>query len=247
MLSEPTMEIRKLKSVNLKGGLVLDGFPSVGLANAIASECLVRSLKTELVAIVDSPTFPPLSIIRSAMPNFPARVYANEELNIGMFVSELNLDPLMFRPAAKLMLEWALNSNCDLIVSAAGVPYEEGEAADSSSPNVFAVGSTSHALKLAADAGIPPAITGSVAGIPAILLNEASWRKYDVIVLLVKVVRNAPDFRAGAAVAEALAKLAPGAKCDVPGLLKQAEMMESTLKKLKSEQIVHSTEERMYG
>lgn len=247
MLSEPTLEIRNLKNVNLKGGIALDGFPSIGLANAIASECLIRSLKTELVAIVDSPTFPALSIIRGALPNFPARVYANEELNLAMFVSELNLDQSMFRPAAKLMLEWALNSNCDLIVSAAGVPYEQGEADDASSPNVFAVGSTSHALKLAAEAGIPPAVSGSVSGIPAILLNEGSLRNYDVIVLLVKVVRNAPDFRAGAAVVEALAKLAPAAKCDVPALLKQAEVMETTLKKLKSEQVVHSTEERMYG
>ena len=110
-MSEPQLEIRKLKNVNLKGGIVLDGFPSVGLAGAIASECLVHSLKTDLIAVVDSPTFPPLSIIRGAMPNFPARVYANEELNLAMFVSELNLDRSMYRPVAKLILEWALNSN----------------------------------------------------------------------------------------------------------------------------------------
>jgi uncharacterized protein len=241
------LEVRKLKNVNLKGGVVFDGFPSVGLASAIASECLIQSLKTELVAIVDSTAFPPLSIIRGAMPNFPARVYANEELNVAMFVSELNLDRSMFRPAAKLMLEWALNSNCDLIVSAAGVPYGEAEAADASTQKVYAVGSTSHALKIAAEAGIPPALSGSVSGIPAILLNEGSWQNYDVIVLLVKVVQNSPDFRAGAAVAEALARLAPGAKCDVPALLKQAETMEKTLKKLKSEQVLHSTEDQMYG
>lgn len=246
-MSEHTLELRKLKNVNLKGGVVLDGFPSIGLANAIASECLVHTLKTELVAIVDSPAFPPLSIIRSALPNFPARVYANEELNLAMFVSELNLDVSMFRPAARLMLEWALDSNCDLVVSASGIPYEEGEAAaDASRPDVYAVGSTPQALKIAAEAGIPPALSGSVTGIPAILLNEGSWRNYNVIVLLVKVVRTAPDFKAGAAVAEALARIAPGAKCDVPTLLKQAQVMEKTLKKLKSEQVLHSTE-RMYG
>jgi len=245
-LSEPTLELRKLKNVNLKGGIALDGFPSIGLANTIASECLIHTLETELVAIVDSPAFPPLSIIRSAMPNFPARVYANEELNLAMFVSELNLDHSMFRPAARLMLEWALNSNCDLVVSAAGIPYEEGEATDASRPSVYAVGSTPQALKIAAEAGIPPALSGSVTGIPAILLNEGSWRNYNVIVLLVKVVRTAPDFKAGAAVAEALATIAPGAKCDVPALMKQAEVMEKTLKKLKSEQAMNSTKQ-MYG
>ena len=127
-MQEPPIEIRKLRNVNLKGGIVLDGFPSVGLANAIASECLVRSVKTEFVAVLDSPAFPPLSIIRDAKPNFPARVYANEELRLAMFTSELSLDPAMFRPVANTMLDWALASNCDLVVSAAGMPYEEGGA-----------------------------------------------------------------------------------------------------------------------
>ncbi len=246
-MAEPTLEIRKLKNVNLKGGIVVDGFPSVGLANAIASECLIHSLKSEFVAMVDSPAFPPLSIIRNAMPTYPARVYVNEELRLGMFVSELNLDAALFRPAANLILEWAVNSNCDLVVSAAGIPYEEGEEADTANPQVFAVGSTPHALKKAENAGIPPVLTGSVSGIPALLLNEGAWRNFDVVVLLVKVVRDAPDFRAGAAVAEALAKLAPGAMCDVPALLKEAEVMEKTLKKLRSDQLAPAAKEQMYG
>ncbi|MCI0563833.1 MAG: PAC2 family protein, partial [Nitrososphaera sp.] len=85
------IEIRKLKDVNLKGGIVIDGFPSAGLANAIASECLIHSLKTEFVAVLDSTSFPALSIIRGAAPSFPARIYANEELKLGIFVSELSL------------------------------------------------------------------------------------------------------------------------------------------------------------
>jgi uncharacterized protein len=177
--------------------MVVDGFPSVGLANAIASECLVRSAKTEFVAVLDSPAFPPLSIIRDAKPNFPARVYANKELRLAMFTSELSLDPAMFRPVANTMLDWALASNCDLAVSAAGMPYEEGEEPKpDTTPEVHAVASTPHALKKAADAGILPIMSCTVAGIPAILLNEGAWRNYDVIVLLVKVLRDGPDFRA---------------------------------------------------
>lgn len=245
-MAVPEIEVRKLRNVNLKGGIVVDGFPSVGLANAIASECLIHSLKTEFVAAIESPAFPPLSIIKNSMPNFPARVYASEELKLAMFVSELNLDPAMYRPVANMMIEWALESNCDLIISAAGIPYEEGEQT-SEPPKVFAVASTPHALKKAAEAGIPPVINGSVSGIPAILINEGAWRNYDVIVLLVKVVRDMPDFRAGAAVAQALAKLAPGASCDVPALLKEAEAMEKTLKKIRSDQTVAAPKEEIYG
>ena len=248
MAEPPAIEVRKLRNVNLKGGIVVDGFPSVGLANAIATECLIHTLKTDPVAFVDSQAFPPLSIIRNAMPTFPARIHANEELKLAMFVSELNLDPSLFRPVANMMLDWALNSNCDLIVSAAGLPYGEGEA-QTDTPSVFAVASTHSALKKAMDAGLPPALNGSVSGIPAILLNEGAWRNYDVITLLVKVVPDAPDFRAGAAIAQALAKIAPGASCDVKALLKQAEVIEKTLKKIRSDQqqALPQQSEQMYG
>ena len=83
--TDSPIEIREVKKVNLKGGTVIDGFPSVGLANAIASECFVHSLTTELVAVLDSPGFPSLSIIQNGTPNFPARIYANEEWKLAFF------------------------------------------------------------------------------------------------------------------------------------------------------------------
>ena len=49
------IEISTIKKVNLKGGTVIDGFPSVGLTNSIASICFMRSIKNELVAVLDSP------------------------------------------------------------------------------------------------------------------------------------------------------------------------------------------------
>nr|MDP9286862.1 hypothetical protein [Thermoproteota archaeon] len=58
------------KKVKLKGGTFIDGFPSVGLANAIASEWFVHSLATELVAVLDSPGFPSLSIIQKWYSKF---------------------------------------------------------------------------------------------------------------------------------------------------------------------------------
>ena len=44
--------------------------------------------------------------------------------------------------------------------------------------------------------GIPQLPNGSITGIPALLLNESRWINLDVVVLLVKVLRNTPDFRA---------------------------------------------------
>jgi uncharacterized protein len=234
-MTDSLIEVRKIKDVKLHGGILLDGFPSVGLANAIASECLIHSMKTEFVAILDSPAFPPLSVIRGSQPSFPARIYANEEIKLGMFVSELNLDPALYRPVAELMLQWAHTNGCDLIISGAGIPYESSEQGETE-VEVYATGSTARAVKKFEDAGIKRLGSGSVVGIPAILLNEGTWRKLDVIVLLVKVLKDAPDFRAGAAIAEAITKLVPGATCDIGALLHEADVTEKTLRQLRSEQ-----------
>jgi uncharacterized protein len=206
----------------------------------------VHSLQTEFVGVIDSPSFPALSLIRNAMPNFPARVYANSDLKLAVFVSELNLDPSLFRPVASAMLQWAVDSGCNLVISAAGMPYEIDENMADQEPQVYAVGSTPNALKRAAQAGIPPMITGSITGIPAVLLNEGAWKNFDVLVLLVKVMKDVPDFRAGAAVAMALSQLVPGASCDIGSLLKEAEIIENTLKKTRKEQLPGSVRE-MYG
>lgn len=64
----------------MKGG-ILDGLLSIGLINAIASECLIRVVGTELFAVIDSPEFP-LSIINDGLPQFPARLHSNESLKL---------------------------------------------------------------------------------------------------------------------------------------------------------------------
>ena len=190
------IEIRKIKKVNLRGGTIIDGFPSVGLTNAIASECFVHSLKTELVAVLDSPGFPALSIIRNTTPNFPARIYANEDLKLTIFASELNLDQSMYYSISKIVLQWAVENECELIISAAGMPASEEDADQVTEAQVYAAASTEQSLKRLANAGVPQLSNGSVTGIAALLLNEGVWMNFDVIVLLVKVLKDPPDFRA---------------------------------------------------
>jgi uncharacterized protein len=90
------IEIGTIKIVNLKGGTVIDGFPSGGLTNSIASMCFMPSSKNDLVAIFESLAFPKLSVIYKRTENFLARIYANENLNIAFAVSELNLDQLLY-------------------------------------------------------------------------------------------------------------------------------------------------------
>ncbi|HET6717641.1 MAG TPA: hypothetical protein VFG90_10960, partial [Nitrososphaeraceae archaeon] len=63
------IEIGTIKNVNLKGGTVIDGFPSGGLTNSIASMCFMPSSWNDLVAIFDSLAFPQLSVIYNGTQN----------------------------------------------------------------------------------------------------------------------------------------------------------------------------------
>ena len=109
-----------IKGINLKGGIVIDGFPSCsGLVNAIVSECLIHSTGTDLVAFLDSPDFPPISVVNNYVPQYPMRIYVNEK--VAFFVSGINIDKAVQRDVAKAMLKWTTENECKLIISAQGI------------------------------------------------------------------------------------------------------------------------------
>lgn len=223
--------------MNIKDGVVLDGFPSAGLLNAIASECLIRSSGTELFAVIDSPEFPPLSIISNSMPHFPARLHVNEGLKVAFFISEFNIDPRMQSTMGKKILEWTMQNECKLIVSAAGILGPKQNSGENTSTiseqNIFAVTSTPSAANIAKANNFIQLQSGTIGGIPATLLNEGSLLGLDVIVLLVNTMPDAPDFRASALISNAVTKLVPGLSCDIASLLGEAETVENKIKQIR--------------
>lgn len=231
--------VRELKPVNIEGGYVIDGFPYAGLANAIAAESLLTTSQFELVGILDSELFPPISIIRDEIPNFPARIFVNSELKVAVFSSYLTPHESLHREVARTMLEWANEHKCSLIVSSSAVKTSD------ESPFIIGVASTKSARERLVKSNIPILKNGTVPGIPGILLNEGSVLKSNVIVLLFKGKESGPDFRAGAEICMAMSKLVPGAACDLQTLMKEAENIEQDLKE--SEREVGPLRDAIYG
>ena len=223
----------------MKGGMVIDGFPSAGLINAIASECLIRSGGTELYAIIDSPEFPPLSIVNQYSPQFPARLHVNRNLKVAFFVSEFNINPAIQSAMARTILNWALENECKMIISASGLvtsesPDVKGQGVADVQP-IFAVASTPSSLEIIKDHGFVPLRAGSIRGIPAALLNEGSLTGQDVIVLLANIMTDAPDFRAAALISTAVTKLVPGLSCDIAALDREAQEIETKMKQIRED------------
>lgn len=232
--------VNKKRELNIKGGIVLDGFPSTGLVNAIASECLIRSPGTELFAVIDSPEFPRLSIISDFIPHFPARLYINEGAKVAFFISELNIHPAMQSTLARTILNWAQENECKMIISAVGIAAEAPTKGSDDSvipvqQPVIAVTSTQSAAEIAKENGFIQLRSGTISGIPAILLNEGSLVGQDVVVLMVNTVSNAPDFRAAALISNSITKLVPGLSCDIGALMVEARLIESKMKQIRND------------
>ena len=243
MYSKPIIEIRKLKEINIEGGVVFDGFHNIGLTSIIACGCFIHSLKTELVGILDSSLFSPMSVIYDGKPNFPARIYANEEKKLGFFISELVLDPSAYRPVADLILRWSKDNKCKTIISIVGKAVEKEEEEEKPSLNV--ISNSSLIMKELNDAGILSLKNGTINGIPGILLNESNWKNIDVIVFVVDFIFGVPDFRAAANVVQAISKIVPEAYCEIQLLTKEAENIENNLKMINS-QASNKFEKQMY-
>jgi len=234
----PRIKIKELKTLNLEGGYLIDGFPSVGFTSAIASESMIHTSKFELVGIIDSDIFPPISIIKDGKPNYPTRIFVDEDLKVGVFLSYLTIDQSLHRTVAKAMLKWAKKHKIGLIVSSVAIKSPEGN------KKMKAIGSTDSARAKITEAGLKVLEHGTVPGIPGMLLNEGCATEQDVIVIIFHADGKGPDFKSSAQLCMAMSQLIPGASCDIPSLQQEAEKAEVIIKEAEEE--TRSLRDSMY-
>ncbi len=225
----PKIRIKELKPLNLEDGYLIDGFPSAGFSSAIASESMIHTSKFELAGIIDSDSFPPISIIKDGKPNYPTRIFVNEDLKVGVFLSYLTIDQSLHRTVAKSMLEWAKKHKIGLIVSSVAVKSPEGN------EKMKAIGSTDSARAKITEAGLKVLEHGTVPGIPGMLLNEGCMTEQDVIVIIFHAGGKGPDFKSSAELCMAMSELIPGATCNIPSLQQEAEKAEVIIKEAEKE------------
>jgi uncharacterized protein len=163
------ISVRSTNEVNIEGRIVVDGFPSAGLANVIACECIIRSTRTKVAAVLVSPDFPVISIISDCLPQFPARIYLNEDLKIAFFITEINIDKSIYREMATTMIPWALDYHCKLIISAAGAPTnkEREQTPAGDDIELYGVSSTESSLSIIREHGFSLLKSGTISVIPA--------------------------------------------------------------------------------
>jgi uncharacterized protein len=254
------IDILTIKHMDIKDAYVIDGFPSVGLVGSIAANYLVSFLDLDLIAIIDSMTFPAMSLVREGVPQSPVRIYGGPmgekgEDKIVVLVSEFQPPPEIVKPLAATLMDWVEFNKCRMVISPEGMimpPDKEG-AKDPSfdSGKVFGVGSTPAASNLLKEHHIPPFETGIIMGLSGVLLNEGVNRDMDVITILSWAHAEYPDARAAAACISAIDKMLLQVEFDIKPLISEAEIIEKHLKQIYKnagkEQEIPKSKSIMYG
>jgi len=223
------IRIKELRPINLEGGYLIDGFPSVGFTSAIATESMIQTSQFSLAGIIDSDSFPPISLIKEGKPNYPTRIFVNDDLKVSVFLSYLTLHESLHRVVAKTMLTWAKKQKIELIVSSMAVKSLDGL------EGIVAVGNTDSARTKLKESGLKVLEYGTIPGIPGMLLNEGSMTNQDVIVILFHSDGTGPDFRSSAELCIGMSQLIPGTSCDIPLLQKEAARAEQSIKETDEE------------
>ena len=221
------LKIKEITPIDVSGGILINGFPSTGIASAIATESIINTSKFEMSAIIDSDAFPPISVIKNGQPNYPTRIFTNKDLNAAIFSSYLTLDASMHREAAKTMLKWAKEKKCSAIVSCITM--------NTNSKEIFGVASTGTARGKLIDAKIDIVEHGTIPGISGVLLNEGMLNGQNVIVLVVSSDSRGPDFRASSRLCDGLTKIVPGISYNSDKLEIEARQIEEQMKQVETD------------
>jgi len=225
----PRIRIKEIKPINIEGGYLIDGFPSTGFTSAIATESLIHTSQFELAGIIDSDSFPPVSIIKNGVPNYPTRIFVNNQLKVAIFSSYLTLHESLHKTIARNMLKWSREHKCSLIISSVAVKGTDNQ------KQITAAASTEAAKSKLKDAEISILEHGTIPGIPGTLLNEGMLYNQNVAVILFNSQQVAPDFKSSVQLCLAMSKLIPGVSCNIETLQKEAETAEHDIKETEEE------------
>lgn len=229
------IRIMDRKDVNVKGAVLIEGFPSIGMVSSIVANYLIKTLNMEYIGSIRSRNFQPLSVISGGVPMPPVRIYAGQPVEkkdcicerLVVVTSEFAPPAELMQPLADKLLEWSKDKGIKTIISIEGII---SESKDHEQHGTYAIASSPAARKLLENRDIKPMQNGIITGISGVLLHEAEAKGQDVICLLSDANPQIPDARSAARLIELLDGFLPKIKLDPQPLIKEAERLEGLLK-----------------
>ena len=232
----PVMEdvqIVDFEEIDLAGGTVIAGFPSIGLVSTIVANYLIDAMGLRQIGAMESPYFPTLSVVHTGEPLSPVRIYGgalNNGQKLAVFVSEFKPKPNLINSLSESIMAWSKKKRCKLLISPEGMVVEGKVEGDDVMVDAYAIGSTELARNTLQAKNIPQFKNGIIAGVSGVLLNKGHHERFDVISILAEAHPNYPDARAAASAINVIATII-GVEINVGPLYDEAERIEKQLQK----------------
>lgn len=218
------VEIVEKEFVSLKSPTIIEGFPSVGLVGAIATEYLSSKLGLTEIGFMKSRKLPPVTIVKDGIPKSPIRLYANEGLVA--IVSDTAVPSSLTYDIADALVDWAVKHNAVRIISLGGIARQDetGKATD----DVFAVAADPATLAKLSAKNYRTIKLGFLTGVFGILMLECLERNIEAFGFLADAHADRPDPKAAALVLDAAAKFM-GLSLDTKSLLDTSAKIEQRM------------------
>lgn len=227
------VRICNFEEVDLKGAIVIAGFPSIGLVSTIAANYLIDAINLKQIGCVSCSEFPALSVVHTGEPLSPVRIYAGTHSNgkeIVVFVSEFKPKPNLINSISETIMKWVNERGCKLLISPEGMVVEGKSSEEEEEVEAYAIGSTERARTMLTEKKIPQFKNGIIAGVSGVLLNLGRQSNFDVVSVLAEAHPNYPDAKAAAAAINVMALLM-GIDVNVTPLYEESERIEKQLQK----------------
>ncbi len=233
--------------MDLENGMLVVGFPTIGLVGTIAAHHLMTSMKLEHIGSIYSKYFQPTAVIHDYVPTSPVNIFAGKEKcgpdgtcdQIIVVESEFLPPPSTLKPLGDALIEWSENKKISLTTVLEGMvtinPHDD--------IHVYGVGSTKHARGILKKYDVEQLEQGMVSGISGVMLFEGERLGKDVVCLLAETHIDYPDARAAAEILNSLNHLIPQMDIDPEPLMKQAEEIENKIKESIKRATPQETEE----
>lgn len=220
------IKITEVQDFNLDDGYIVDGFPYDSYAGSIAAESMVRTSEFKFVGFMDSESFPPVSIVREGIPNYPINIFVNEKLKVAIFLSHLRLPESFSKEIGTAILQFAKKHHCKLIISSMKI------SGANISKEFNAIGSTNNARNVIKKLGMDIILNATMPGIPGIMLVKGRFSNQDVIVLLfTDKNNNNADLEYGAKLCLTIGMLIPNLPCNLKLIHNETVKVEKMIKK----------------
>lgn len=199
------IELRTLKAAGFAPANVVVGVSSEGTVGPLVASQLIRQLEMDQVCALESPMFPPVSVVYYQKPKFPARIYASRRHRLAVVLAEFAPEPELARPLAHAILLWCRRQKAKRILAIEGFPVDP----EGAPFGVAAVGGTGSDRATIRGLGLSHLEHGVVTGVAGILLNEARWADHAIIALLAAMGGGASDTQAAIRTLQSIQRLVP--------------------------------------